>query len=118
MAIDAATIRAFRLLLRDFFDAQFDDWGEEANEPRFVVIEQFLQDNTEVREELVELLRFAFFDSRDGICAILERLGSQLNPAALTEEINEYGERRPRDTRTGYVRRMHEALQQSVQGAE
>ena len=117
MAIDVVTIREFRLLLRNFFDAQVDDWGEEANEPRFEVIEQFLKDNSEIRPELVELLRFAFFDSRDGICEVLERLGSQLDPAALAEEIDEYGERRPRDTRTGYVRRMHEALQRSVDGA-
>jgi hypothetical protein len=104
------------VLLRNFFDAQFDDWGEEANEPRFKAIEDFLTAHPEVQPELVELLRFAFFDLRNGLCEILERLGSQLDPSALAEEIDEYGERRPRDTRTGYVRRMHEALQGSVEG--
>jgi hypothetical protein len=118
MTIDAHTIREFRLLLRDFYDAQFEDWGEEANAPRFEVIERFLTEHRDALDELVELFLFSFLDLRGGICEMLERLGDQLDPPRLLFEIDDYGRRRPRDERGGYVRRMREALQSSVEGPE
>lgn len=114
MSIDAETIRTFRLLLRDFYDAQFEDWGDEANSPRFEVIEQFLIDHEDARPELAELFLFSFLDLRGGICEILERLGDRLGAPRLFVEIDDFGRRRPREERGGYVRRMREALQSSV----
>lgn len=114
--MDVAVVREFRLLLRDFFDAQAEDWGDEANAPRFARIEAFLSEHEEARDELAELVLFAFLDVHGGICELCEALGARLNPDALAREIEEFGERRPRDVRTGYVRRMHEALQLGLDG--
>lgn len=111
MGIDASTIREFRLLLRDFFDAQFDDWGEEANAPRFEVIEQFLDQHVGVEEELGELFLFVFFDLSGGVCEVLERIGPRFGAERVAQEIREFGERRPRDVRTGYVGRLRRALE-------
>jgi hypothetical protein len=118
MAIEASTIRQFRLLLRDFYDAQFVDWGDEANAPRFEVIERFLVEHQDSLDELVELFLFSFLDLRNGICEMLEQLGERLDPPRVLVEINDYGRRRPRDERGGYVRRMREALRSSVEGSE
>ena len=96
MPIDEGSIREFRLLLRQFFDAQFEDWGEEANEPRFAEIERFLLLHIEERAELVEIFLCAFWDLNGGIAEILERLGSELDPGRVTMEIDAYAARRPR----------------------
>jgi hypothetical protein len=111
-------IREFRLLLRDFFDAQIEDWGDDANAPRFARIEAFLDEHEDSHDELAELFLFAFVDLRDGLFELIELVGAPLDPVGLAQEIDELGRRRPRELRAGKVRSLHASLQTAIDTAQ
>ncbi len=93
--IDAETLRELRLMLREFADAQIDDWGDEANEPRLRELRDFIDRKAIDREILTEIILFAFFILSDALDALLEGFAPLLDGERVASEIIDYGERFP-----------------------
>jgi hypothetical protein len=108
--INSALIREFRCLLRDYFDAQRDDWSPENIDPFTSRILEFVDSHPAEREALEELVAFLFVDADPGLEELLAALVPRAGFDGLRDEVVLLGQRRPRLERTGHVRRLLEAF--------
>jgi hypothetical protein len=106
--MNTAEIREFRLLLREYFDANRVDWSPEILDPIVVRILVFVETHSGFRSEIEELLAFLFIDADPGLEELFAELVPRFGFSDLRQEIVELGERRPRLFRSGHVLRLLE----------
>lgn len=106
----ASVLRAFRTMLRSYFDAQEVDWGDEANAPRFAELQRFVDEHDDYRAALRELLLCVFLLPDPGVAQLMEALASRMGPDHLMDEVELLRVRRPRLDRAGTIRRLEEGI--------
>ncbi len=106
--LDAFEIREFRCLLRDYFDAQRDDWSADIVDPIVVRLVEFVEAHPEDLASVEELVAFSFIDADPGLEELLAVLVPRFGFGGLRTEVVLFGQRRPRFERTGHIRRLLE----------
>lgn len=107
-------LREFRIMMRDFFDANVLDWGEEANGPRITALREFLETNAAYRDELEESILALFLLPDDGFIAFVGGVAPLISRSKLDAEIDALGQRMPRLVRTGFTRWVREAIDRAA----
>jgi hypothetical protein len=110
----AVEICELRLLLRDYFDANRNDWSPEILGPMVDRILAFVARHDDERSEVEELVAFLFIGADPGLEELLAALMSQYGFSGLEGEVSALGERRPRLVRSGHVRRLLEPFSSEV----